>query len=126
MRAAGYPKLPQHCEEHAYFVNRVKALSQSYDPNDPRVVSETADFLRDWYMNHIVKVDQDYGPFLKRTLPTADIEGILLGLDGVMCSHDPPPLLAAVVESSGKDETEAHAALWDAPGFRAGDRTQTL
>lgn len=117
MRAAGYPKLPQHCHEHVFFVNRVKELSRSYDPADPRVVDETATFLRDWYMNHIIKVDQEYGPFLKRALPTASIEGILLGLEGVVCSLDTAPFIQAVVEGSGKPEAEVRRALWEEPGF---------
>ncbi len=117
MRAASYPKLSQHCQEHVYFVNRVKELSRSYDPADPRVVDETATFLRDWYMNHIIKVDQEYGPFLKRALPTASIEGILLGLEGVVCSLDAAPLIQAMVEGSGKSEAEVRTALFEDPGF---------
>lgn len=117
MRAAGYPNLPKHCQEHVYFVDRIKELSRSYNPGDPRVMGETADFLRDWYMNHIIKVDQEYGPFLRRALPTASIEGILLGLDGVIFGWDPAPLLQAAIQASGRAEAEVHRALWEEPGF---------
>ena len=143
MRAAGYPKLSQHCQEHVYFVNRVKELSRSYDPADPRVVDETATFLRDWYMNHIIKVDQEYGPFLKRALPTASIEGILLGLEGVVWTRLPssrpwsraaasprpksgPPSsrTRAFCRSSNLGSGTWSASRWSGPAGRGGPRRQ--
>ncbi len=117
MQAASYPKLAQHRQEHVVFVDRVKELSRDYDPGDVRQVEETTTFLRDWYLTHITKSDQDYLPFLKRALPTASIEAILFGLEGVVCTTDPAPLLMALCDRSGKPEAEAQAALWEDPGL---------
>jgi len=117
MQAAGYPKLAQHRQEHAVFVGRVLELSQTFDPGDPHVVEETLAFVKDWYMDHIIKSDQDYAPFLKRALPTAALEGILFGLDGVVCTRDPAPLVNLLSDRSGRTETEVRAALEETPGF---------
>ena len=117
MQAAGYPKLAQHRQEHAAFVSRVQELSRSYDPGDPRLAEETSTFLRDWYLNHITKSDQEYVPHLKRALPTAPIEAILFGLEGVVCAMDPAPFVKAIAERSGKAATEVQAALWEDPGL---------
>ena len=117
MQAANYPKLAQHRQEHVTFVNRVKELGRDYNPGDHRQVEATSEFLRDWYLSHITKLDQDYVPYLKRALPTASIEGILFGLDGVVCAMDPAPLVKAMAEEGGKSESEVQAALWDDPGL---------
>ncbi len=117
MQAANYPKLAQHRQEHVTFVNRVKELGRDYNPGDHRQVEATSEFLRDWYLSHITKLDQDYVPYLKRALPTASIEGILFGLDGVVCAMDPAPLVKAMSAASGKAEPEVLGALWEDPGL---------
>jgi hemerythrin len=117
MQAAGYSKLADHRQEHAAFVARVQELSRAYDPGDPHLAEEASAFLRDWYLNHIIKSDQDYVPHLKRALPTAPIEAILFGLEGVVCTLDPAPLLQALGEASGKPEAEVQGALWEDPGL---------
>lgn len=117
MQAAAYPRLAQHRQEHAAFVVRVTELSQAYDPSDPVVVDQTTEFLRQWYLNHIIKSDQDYVPFLKRALPTAPIEAILFGLEGVICSMNPAPLIQELARLSGRSEVEVQVALWEEPGF---------
>lgn len=117
MQAAGYPRLAQHRQEHTAFVSRVRDLSQAYDPGDTRVVEETWNFLKDWYLTHIIKTDQDYVPFLRRALPTEPIEAILFGLDGVICSMNPSPLIQELAQVSGRTEPEVQAALWEDPGL---------
>lgn len=117
MQAAGYPKLAQHRQEHAAFVTRVLELSRTFNPGDPQVVGETLAFVKDWYTDHITKSDQDYAPFLKRALPTASLEGILFGLDGVVCTRDLSPLVTLISERSGRTEAEVLTALEETPGF---------
>lgn len=117
MQAAGYPRLAPHRQEHAAFVVRLRQLKTAYDPADPRLVDETWNFLRDWYLNHITKSDQDYAPHVKRALPTAPIEAILFGLEGVLCSIDPAPLVQELSRLSARPEEDVQVALWEAPGF---------
>ena len=117
MQAADYPKLAQHRREHAAFVQRVLELGRDFDPDDPLVLEETLAFVKDWYLDHIIKSDQDYAPFIRRALPTAPIDGILLGLDGVVCTWDAGPLLSLVAARSGRTEGEARRALFEDPGL---------
>jgi len=117
MQAAGYPRLAQHRQEHATFVTRLKELSKAYNPGEPKQVDETTEFLRNWYLTHIIKTDQDYIPYLKRALPTAPIEGILFGLDGVVCGMNPAPLVKDMAEKTGKSEADIQTAFWDTPGL---------
>lgn len=117
MLAAKYPKLAQHRKEHEVFVARVLELSQTFDPGDPKVVEETLGFVKNWYLDHIIKSDQDYVPFLKLALPTSSIEAILFGLDGVLCHADPTPLIKQVAATCARPEGEVRTALLEAPGF---------
>ena len=117
MEAARYPKLAQQRQEHAFFISRLLDLSQAYDPKDPQLVDETLGFLKHWYLEHIIKSDQEYGPFLKRALPTAALEGILLGFAGVTCIRDTGPLVKLVASHCAKPEAEIQAALGEDPGF---------
>ncbi len=117
MEAANYPKLAQQRREHAFFINRLLELSHAYDPGEPQLVQETLEFLKHWYLEHIIRSDQDYGPFLNRALPTASLEGILLGLEGVTCTRNPEPLVKFVAGQSGKAEADTRTALEADPGF---------
>ncbi|MDP1830944.1 MAG: bacteriohemerythrin [Geothrix sp.] len=115
MQAAGYPKLEEHRQEHAAFVARVLELSQAYDPGDPQLVDQTLEFLKHWYLDHIIKSDQDYAPFLQRALPTASIQGILFGLEGVICTRDLDPV-PAMLQLAGRLKAHQPVALvGDAP-----------
>jgi hemerythrin len=117
MLAANYPKLPQHRQEHEAFVARVLELGQNFDPGHPKVVEETLNFVKEWYLDHIIKSDQDYAPFLKLALPTSSIEAVIFGLDGVVCNWDPAPLVQLIAEHCGKPEAEVRAGLIESPGL---------
>jgi hemerythrin len=117
MQAAGYPKLAQHRQEHAAFVSRLQALTRAHDPRDPYLAEATMAFLRDWYLTHITKVDQEYAPLIRRALPTATVEAVLFGLEGVLCKVDPAPFQRAVEAWSGRPEIEVQTALWEDPGL---------
>jgi hemerythrin len=117
MEAANYPKLPQHRIEHASFVARVHELNRTYDPSDPHLVDHTLVFLKHWYLDHITKVDQDYGPFLKMALPTSSIEAVIFGLDGVVCTRELTPLIKLISDQSGKSEDQVRGALQEDPAL---------
>lgn len=64
MRSAKYPHLEEHIVEH----NRLKKEVQRYQEiikNDfQKGTSELYRFLRDWLIEHIMKVDKKYVPYL--------------------------------------------------------------
>lgn len=117
MLAAKYPKLEEHRREHDSFTEKVLQLGQAYDPGDPHLLEEALGFLKHWYLEHITKVDQDYAPFLQRALPTAPIQAILVGLDGIFCGCDAEAFTRHVAEAGGRLVADAERALWEDPGL---------
>ena len=120
MQAAGYPKLAEHCREHEVFATRVRELRRTYDPEDPHFVSETVDFLKRWYLDHITQMDQEYAPFLQRALPTAETKAVLFGLQGTLCGWDGKGFAERVSGLCGKPAAAVATALWEDPGLFAG------
>lgn len=63
MKAADYPDLAEHMAEHAQF--RVKLAELQARSIGQDVSSDTVEFLKDWFVNHIAKTDMAYVPYLK-------------------------------------------------------------
>jgi len=69
MAAGNYPLLEKHKGEHGAFIQKLLELNQAYDPSDPHLLEETLDFLKSWYLSHILNSDMRYMPFLKVHAP---------------------------------------------------------
>jgi hemerythrin len=65
MRSVGYQDLERHQDQHKYFVSRVLELDVAHSRGKPGQLSMALDFLRDWYINHILGDDRAYVPFVK-------------------------------------------------------------
>jgi HAD superfamily hydrolase (TIGR01509 family) len=88
MRACGYPRQTEHEALHSSFVQRLLELNGTYDPADPRLVDEALEFLKHWYLDHIMKTDQDYVPFLRRYQAEAPVKAVLFDFGNVICTFD--------------------------------------
>jgi HAD superfamily hydrolase (TIGR01509 family) len=88
MRACGYPRLTDHEGLHATFVQKLLELNAAYDPADPHLLIETLDFVKHWYLDHIIKADMDYVPFLKRYQTEATIKAVIFDFGNVLSSFD--------------------------------------
>ena len=64
MSAAKYPGLPTHRVQHRDLAKKVGDFIQRYDSGDCTFSVELSDFLSDWLTDHIVSIDQKYGPWL--------------------------------------------------------------
>lgn len=62
MEAARYPKLPQHRQAHAAFIERVAAEKAKLLAGYPLQL-DLVRFLRDWLVNHILRMDKEFGRF---------------------------------------------------------------
>jgi HAD superfamily hydrolase (TIGR01509 family) len=102
MRAYGYPRLVEHEALHATFVQKLLALNGAYDPADPRLVDETLEFIKNWYLDHIIKSDLDYVPFLQRFQAEAPVKAILFDFGNVLCSFDNDQFLEGLSSLCGK------------------------
>ena len=60
-----YPELATQQAEHNAFVQKVFELQGQYRAGKIALTLPTMEFLRDWLVNHILKVDKKYAPFVK-------------------------------------------------------------
>jgi len=102
MEAAGYPGLVGHRALHGFFIDRLLELNQSYDSTDPKLLEESLEFVKGWYLNHIIQVDQEYVPTLKAFRSKAEIKGVLFDFGSVIGCMDERPFLEAISALSGK------------------------
>ena len=61
----GYADLASHKELHQSYRDRVKVLLNDARDGNEDTLHETYRFLRQWWMNHIVKEDKKYTDFLE-------------------------------------------------------------
>jgi hemerythrin len=60
MRDAEYPKLIEHQQEHTEFIIEVMKLAHDCEKKEPGIEQKILDFLKNWYMDHIIGTDRDY------------------------------------------------------------------
>lgn len=89
LQASGYDRLAQQQAEHAFFINRVLELDRDYDPSDPALVDATMTFLKGWFVEHIMRSDQDYADWMRSFYRRAKIRGVLFDSGGVLAGPDP-------------------------------------
>lgn len=113
MRDCGYPRLEEHQALHAGFVHRLLELNNTFESADPRLLTETLDFVKGWYLDHIIKADTDYAPFLKRYQSDAPVKALLFDFGNVICTFDNDRFLAGLAELCGKPATVLKAKIYD-------------
>jgi methyl-accepting chemotaxis protein len=62
----GYRESPAHLEQHRKFVERIQKFADEFEEGDSTVSLDIINFLKDWLLNHILKVDSRYVPLLKQ------------------------------------------------------------
>jgi hemerythrin len=63
MKAAGYPDLTAHQEEHDSFVKTVIEAVKNFEEGSTQPI-ELARFLKKWLLTHIALSDKKYEPYL--------------------------------------------------------------
>lgn len=64
MESVGFPHLADHRREHEFFVLQVRELKARHQNGDALLGNSALQFLRDWFLNHILNEDRKYGVFL--------------------------------------------------------------
>ena len=59
-----YPGLEAHKLLHRDLIKQVEDYSERFERGEITLNLHLLNFLRDWLTNHIMKVDQEYGPWL--------------------------------------------------------------
>jgi len=61
-----YPDLPAHVAEHDIFIRKAYALQTDYRSGKLAMTLPVMDFLKGWLINHILKTDKKYIPFVNK------------------------------------------------------------
>jgi len=104
LEASGYPGLARQREDHAHFVGKILEFNERYDPADPAFLLETFEFLKTWYLQHILRTDTEYIPWVKRFHREARVQCILVDFEDLLCHEDPARFIAALAALSGRPE----------------------
>jgi hemerythrin len=59
MQEAHYLKLAEHQREHEFFLTQVSQMARDVENKEPDIENKTLDFLKDWYLAHILGTDRD-------------------------------------------------------------------
>ena len=59
-----YPDTTAHTAEHKALAEKVIAFNEDFKRGDASISLGIMSFLKDWLMNHILKSDKKYSPFL--------------------------------------------------------------
>lgn len=61
----GYPERGEHKKIHNDLVQKVMDFQRKFESGKAEVDMELMEFLKDWLVNHIMKTDRKYAPFLQ-------------------------------------------------------------
>jgi hemerythrin len=64
MEKHAFPELVAHRTEHKVLTDRVLAFKKDFDADTAPVTVELMNFLQQWLLNHIQRVDQRYADFM--------------------------------------------------------------
>lgn len=61
----GYTAQIEHVNQHQKFVDKITEFQNNFENDSVTVSIDLLNFLKDWLVNHILKTDAKYVPFLK-------------------------------------------------------------
>ena len=67
MARANYPALPPHRKAHQKLTLKTASLSRSRQETQGDSSLDLLRFLKDWWTNHILRMDREYAPFLRQS-----------------------------------------------------------
>ncbi|UCD30007.1 MAG: hemerythrin family protein [Planctomycetota bacterium] len=59
-----YPQYQQHKGEHQLFIDKVQNFKRNFENTKTRLSLDIADFIMNWWQEHILKTDKKCGIFL--------------------------------------------------------------
>ena len=59
MQEADYPKFAEHRNEHELFIAQLLKIVHDIENKEPNIEDKTLNFLKDWYLAHILGTDRD-------------------------------------------------------------------
>jgi hemerythrin len=65
MEKIHYPDLEAHRTQHNAFIQKVYELQSEYRSGQTVLSFQVMEFLKDWLVNHILKVDKQYAGYIR-------------------------------------------------------------
>ncbi len=111
LEACANPDLPQEKDDHEFFVRKPLAFNERYDPTGPELLREIFQFLKTWYLGHILRTDMAYVPWVRRFYREAEIRGVIVDCEDLLVRSDRQSFLRALETLTGKSQ-EALAQIF--------------
>jgi hemerythrin len=61
-----YPDAMNHIQEHRFFAGRIENFSNEYATGKENIDHDILEFLREWFVKHIMNSDRIFGIFLNK------------------------------------------------------------
>lgn len=117
MERALYPGLAAHKAAHATFMMKLVEFNETYDATDPRLLDAALDFLRGWYLGHIMGLDMEYQPHLQGLLGRLPLRAVLFDFGNVLVRFDNRRFLAWLSGRCRLEPDELHRRIYGASGI---------
>lgn len=117
MEAVAYPGLADQRSEHGAFIQKILELDRSYDPSDPILLQDAHQFLKYWFLDHILHSDMDYVPAMRRFAREAPVRAILFAFDETLSRTGQQPFLETLAPACGRPAEELQALVFDDASF---------
>ena len=65
MKEHGFPGIKEHRAAHKHYIKKVAYFNHLYDDINPTKPEDVSDFLKEWWVNHIMQMDMDYKKFVE-------------------------------------------------------------
>lgn len=66
LRFASYPDMEHQEEEHKYFESKIMELEAEHKAGKQRSAQVVFEFIRDWFLNHILQEDKKFVNLIKQ------------------------------------------------------------
>ena len=79
MLQSGFPQFSSHKQVHEHYSQKIDELMIDYHRRFGDISSELLQFLKVWWLNHILNMDREYAPYLadektNHAAPSGDID----------------------------------------------------
>jgi HAD superfamily hydrolase (TIGR01509 family) len=112
MRICKYPRLAELEAQNASCIEKMIELNNAFDPEDPHLLEETLDFIKNWYIDHILKSDLDCAPVLRYYHAEAPVRAVLFDFGNVLCAFDNGKFLEALSKLCGSPAKDLKTLLY--------------
>ena len=68
LKQSDYPHFNEHKLQHEEMIKKVSEFIEEYRIDDSRTIDDVTQYLKSWLINHINGSDQDYVPYVKKTV----------------------------------------------------------